>query len=123
MLTLQGKLVVLLLLVLAIVGDVWYIHHLRSDLTDAQTALITEKSNSSTLQAALTSQNGEIASLKAAGDLRLTAAQAALQTAKNQAVPLQTKAKVIYRTAAPASGASCGTELQDTLDLINGVTK
>jgi hypothetical protein len=90
------RLGVVLVVLAAISGGYWYIHHLQSELTASEAQV-------STLTADLAVQNAAILKLKADGDARNNEANAAVHDAQAKVAPAKNQAQVIYKLTPPAA--------------------
>ncbi len=97
-------------LVVALLGAVWYVHGLRSKIEDLE-------GQKTVLETKLKSQNDAIEQLKTDSDARIAAAQAELDKAKEEAEKAKGKATIIYKTKPSTPSDYC----KSALDLVNGV--
>ena len=106
------KLIALAIVVAAVLGGIWYVHHLQSEVKDLTTQNVT-------LSTKLEQQNAAVIAFKEDADKRLAAGQAELTKAQAEAAKNKATARIIYKTKPSTPGDLC----KSALDLVNGGAK
>lgn len=107
-----AKLIGIALIVAAVLGGVLYVRNLQSKVQ----TLTTEKA---VIEGKLKDQNDAIDVLKKDADVRLAAAQVAIDAAKDETVKAKKKAGIIYKLPPSTPGDNC----KSALDLVNGASE
>lgn len=112
---LYARLIGIGLIVAAVMGAWWYVHHLQSEVKDLTAAKIV-------LESKIKDQNDAVDALKKDADDRVKAGEVLVAAAKAETVKAKGKATVIYKTLPSQPGKTCEDDRKSTLDLLNGVT-
>ena len=113
---LYARLIGLAVILAALAGAWFYVHHLQTEVATLTTA-------KTLLEGKIKDQNDAVEALKRDADARLATAQAAIDAAKAETVAAKKKATIIYKTQPSTPGASCDADRKSTLDLLNGAAK
>jgi hypothetical protein len=114
--TVYIRLIAVAVVIAAVLGGIWYVHHLRAEVTDlmAKNVVLTNQ---------VKTQNDAIDTFKADSDKRLAAASVQLAAASAAAGKIQQHSVVVYKTVPSKGTSDCASDRQSTLDLMNGAAK
>ena len=102
------KLIAAAIVVAAVLGAVWYVKHLQSEVAELTT-------QNTVLSSKLQDQNNAIDALKEDADARLKAGEALVAAAKEETKKAKGRSTIIYKTKPSTPGDDC----KSALDLVN----
>jgi predicted nucleic acid-binding Zn-ribbon protein len=102
----------------AIGGSLWYVHSLKSEITDKETEISTLTSRIAVTESKLKDQNAAVQAMADAASANAATHAKELQQAKAEASKGRAAAAVIYKIQPSVPND----DLKSTLDLLNGVS-